>query len=69
MGERYSRDELLPDDTAKTVPHDASRVSLHGESAVEYWWKRFGVTPAQLRDAVAKVGDLARRVETELKRR
>jgi Protein of unknown function (DUF3606) len=68
MGERYSKEELLPD-AAKTASQDAGRVNINEESEVEYWCRRFGVTPAQLRDAVAKVGDLARRVETELKRR
>jgi uncharacterized protein DUF3606 len=59
----------LPDDMAKTVPQDAARVNIHDESEVEYWSLKFDVTPARLRDAVANVGDLARRVETELKRR
>jgi len=44
-------------------------VNIHYESVVEYWSKKLGVTPAELRAAVVKVGDLARRVETELRRR
>ena len=59
----------MPDHATNTVPQDASRVSIHDESELEYWSKKLGVTPAQLRAAVAKVGDLVRRVETELKRR
>jgi uncharacterized protein DUF3606 len=51
------------------MPQDASRVNIHDESEVEYWSKKLGVTPAQIRAAVARVGDLARRVETELRRR
>jgi hypothetical protein len=59
----------LLDDTTKTGPQDAERVNVHEEYEVEYWCKRFGVTPTQLRAAVEKVGTSARRVETELKRR
>ncbi len=59
----------MPDHALNTMPQDASRVNIHDEAAVEYWSKKLGVTPAQLRAAVAKVGDLVRRVETELKRR
>jgi len=59
----------LADEAAKTVPADASRVNVGDEPEVEYWCRKFGVSPAQLRAAVAKIGDLARRVETELKRR
>ena len=65
----YFAQDLLPDDAPKTVPQDAGRVSVFEESEVEYWSKKFGVTPAQLLAAVEKVGDLARRVEMELKRR
>ena len=61
--------DLLPDKNAKTVPQDASRINVHEEDELEYWCNRFGVTPARLRAAVEKVGDLARKVETELKRR
>lgn len=68
MGEDIS-EESLADQTAKTVPQDADRVNAQDESEVEYWSRKFGVTPAQLLAAVEKVGDLARRVETELKRR
>ena len=60
-------DGLMPDKNTRTVPQDTSRVNVHDD--IEYWCKRFGVTPTRLRAAVEKVGDLARKVETELKRR
>ena len=53
--------------SVKDVPQNASRINV--EDDLEYWCKRFGVTPPRLRAAVEKVGDLARKVETELKRR
>jgi Protein of unknown function (DUF3606) len=69
MGNGYFGGRVLAEDTAKAVPQDAGRVNVYDESEVEYWSRKFGVTPAQLLAAVEKVGDLARRVETELKRR
>jgi hypothetical protein len=62
-------DTTLPDDIVKKGPQDADRVNVHEEHEVEYWCKRFGVTPTLLRAAVEKVGTSARKVETELKRR
>jgi len=59
----------LSDGAPKTSPQDIGRVNVDSEDELEYWCNRFGVTPAQLRAAVESVGDLARRVETELKRR
>mgnify|MGYP003296161194 CR=1 FL=1 len=35
---------------------------------VEYWAKKFGVKPGQLKEAVQAVGPLARDVERELNR-
>ena len=56
-------------DKIKTAPQDASKINIHEDYEVRYWTKRFGVTPEQLREAVAKVGTSAAAVETELKRR
>jgi Protein of unknown function (DUF3606) len=69
MERAISRRILLPDDSTKKAPQDATRVNIHEDYEIEYWSKKFGVTPSQLRAAVAKVGTLARQVETELKRR
>jgi hypothetical protein len=59
----------MSDDKTKTAPQDASKINIHEDYEVRYWTKRFGVTPEQLREAVAKVGTSAAAVETELKRR
>jgi hypothetical protein len=64
-----SREDLVPDDKTKTAPQNGSRVNVDEEHEVEYWSKKFGVTPSRLRAAVDKVGTSARKVETELKRR
>jgi hypothetical protein len=53
----------------KTTPQDAERINIHEDHEVRYWIKRFGVTPEELEDAVAKVGVMAKDVESELKRK
>ncbi len=59
----------MPDDKNKTGPQDASRINIHESYELEYWTKKFGVTPDQLRAAVAKAGTSATAVEKALKRR
>ena len=59
----------MSDDKTKTQPQDASKVNVHEQYEVEYWTKKFGVTPAQLKAAVSRVGTSASKVEQDLKRR
>jgi hypothetical protein len=59
----------MADDKSKTRPQDASRVNIHERYEVEYWTKRFGVTPERLKEAVEKAGTSVNAVESELKRR
>jgi hypothetical protein len=56
----------MADDKTKTSPQDSSRINVHESYEVEYWSKKFRVTPAQLKAAVAKVGVSATAVEEEL---
>jgi uncharacterized protein DUF3606 len=35
----------VPDDKTKTRPQDAARVNVHEKYELEYWTKKFGVTP------------------------
>jgi uncharacterized protein DUF3606 len=58
----------MADDKSNKGPQDRSRINLNEHHEVEYWSKKFGVTPQQLRDAVLKVGNSAEAVERELKR-
>ena len=46
----------MPDDPTKRGPADAARVNVHERYEVEYWSKRFGVTPERLMACVQKVG-------------
>ncbi|MCU1238264.1 MAG: hypothetical protein JWP63_6231 [Candidatus Solibacter sp.] len=59
----------MADDKTKTAPQDAQRVNANEDYEVEYWSKKFGCTPEQLKAAVRKAGVMAKDVEAELKRR
>ena len=59
----------MPDNTTKTNPQDAKRINVHEDYEVQYWTKRFGVTPEKLKAAVSKVGVMVDDVEAELKHR
>ena len=59
----------MADDKSKTAPQDASRVNIHERYEVEYWSKRFGVTPERLKEAVEKAGTSVSAVEAELTKR
>jgi len=58
----------MPDDKTKKGPQDQNRISLSEDYEVQYWSKKFGVTPEQLRKVVGKVGNSVAAVERELKR-
>lgn len=57
----------MSDDKTHTGGQDRTRISLSEDYEVQDWCKKFGVTPQQLRDAVATVGDQASAVEAHLK--
>jgi hypothetical protein len=57
---------VMADDPSKRGPQDRSRISLTEPYEIQYWTKKFGVTPDELRAAVKKVGNSAKAVESEL---
>ena len=59
----------MGDDKTKKGPQDSSRINVHESYEVEYWSKKFRVTPEQLKAAVVKVGVSSAAVEKELARR
>ena len=59
----------MADDKSKTRPQDSSKVNVHEDYEVQYWTKKFGCTPQQLKDAVKKVGTGAAAVEKEVKKK
>jgi hypothetical protein len=58
----------MPDDKTKRGGHDRGRVSSMEDYEVKYLAQKHGVTQKVVRDAVAKVGSLRAKAETELKK-
>jgi hypothetical protein len=56
----------MADDPNKRGPQDRSRISLSEDHEVRYWTEKFGVTAADLRDAIKKVGNSVEAVKAEL---
>lgn len=57
----------MSDDKSKSGGQDRARISLSEDYEVQDWSKKFGVTPQELRAAVAAVGNQAAAVEAHLK--
>lgn len=57
----------MSDDKSKSGGQDRTRISLSEDYEVQDWSKKFGVTPQELRAAVAAVGNQAAAVEAHLK--
>ena len=58
----------MPDDKTKRGPQDRAKINVQEKYEMDYWSRKFGVTPDQLRNAVKRVGPLAEAVERELQR-
>lgn len=50
----------MADDTAKTDPTDRERINVNESYELEYWSKKFAVTPDELKKAVAKLGVMSK---------
>jgi hypothetical protein len=59
----------MADDKSKTGGQDRTRINLSEDYEVRDWAKKFGVTPDELKAAVAKAGSRAEDVERALKQR
>ena len=46
----------MPDDLTKKAPQDSSKVNVNEPYEVNWWCDKWGVTPAQLKACVSKVG-------------
>ena len=53
----------MSDNLSARGPQDRSRINVNEEWELAYWSKKFGVSPEQLREAVAAVGVSAAEVE------
>ncbi len=47
----------------ETVPADRGLIDMDDPREIQWWSKRFGCNPDQLRDAVSEVGTCAAKVE------
>jgi Protein of unknown function (DUF3606) len=56
----------MADDPTLKGPQDRSRINLSQDYEVRYRTQKFGVTAAELRDAIKMVGNSAEAVEKEL---
>jgi len=56
----------MADDKTKAGSQDRDRINVNQPHELDYWSKKFGVTPAQLREAVAKAGVMANDVARQL---
>lgn len=59
----------MSDDTSKSSGQDRARINVNQAYELRDWSKKFGVTPDELKKAVASVGDRAEAVEKHLKQR
>lgn len=59
----------MSDDKTKSGGQDRSRINIHEEYELRDWSKRLGVSPDELKKAVAAVGTKADDVEAHLKGR
>jgi len=57
----------MSDDKSQSQGQDRKRINVNQDYELRDWSRKFGVTPEQLKRAVAKVGDRADDVERELK--
>jgi hypothetical protein len=56
----------MPDNMNDRGPQDRARISLQEEHEVEYWTKKFGVSRAELEEAVKRAGASAQAVAKQL---
>ena len=57
----------MSDDTRNSHGQDRQRINVHEDYELRDWARKFGVSPDELRKAVAEVGDRADAVEARLK--
>ena len=56
----------MADDRTPRGPQDSTRINIHEDSELQYWSKRFGVTPDELVAAVDAVGPMTADVAARL---
>jgi hypothetical protein len=64
---QHHKEISMSDDKSKSQGQDRQRINVNQDYELRDWSRKFGVTPEELKRAVAKVGDRATDVERELK--
>ena len=59
----------MSDNLKQTGGQDRKRINVNEDYELRDWSKKFGVTPDELKKAVASVGDSADKVQAHLKGR
>jgi hypothetical protein len=67
--ESVPTETIMSDDKSKSSAQDRARINVNQDYELRDWSKKFGVTPDELKKAVASVGDRADAVEKHLKQR
>jgi hypothetical protein len=57
----------MADDLKQTGKQDDERINVAQDHELAYWSEKFGVSRAQLREAVEKVGPMRKAVEQHLR--
>jgi hypothetical protein len=58
----------MSDDKSQRGAPDNKRIDIHDPDEVRHWSKSLGVTPEQLKEAVARVGTSAEKVRGSLRK-
>lgn len=56
----------MPDNLKIRQPQDPTKVNIHEAWEVEYWCKKWNITPEKLKEAVKTVGTSVEKVKTYL---
>ena len=57
----------MADNPSERGMRDRSRINVNQPHEMSYWSKKFGVSEAELRNAVEQVGPMADKVEQQLR--
>jgi len=58
----------MSEDITKRGRQDRTKINVHEKYELDYWSKKFRVTPDELRDDVKRVGTSLEAIERELQR-
>jgi hypothetical protein len=56
----------MSDDKSQRGSPDNTRIDIHDPDEVRHWTQSLGITPEQLKEAVARVGTSAQKVRESL---